>query len=82
MEKKLLSIALFLLYNSMVQAVVVQKVYLKNGSVLNGYIQKQDKSDNITFRSESAIICVNGKNATTTERVYKVNDLDKKWISV
>ncbi len=62
------------------QAVVVQKVYLKNGSVLNGYIQKQDKSDNITFRSESAIICVNGKNATTTERVYKVNDLDKKWI--
>ena len=63
-----------------VQAVVVQKVYLKNGSVLNGYIQKQDKSDNITFRSESAIICVNGKNATTTERVYKINDLDKKWI--
>ena len=61
-------------------AVVVQKVYLKNGSVLNGYIQKQDKNDNITFRSESAIICVNGKNATTTERVYKVNDLDKKWI--
>ena len=63
-----------------VQAVVVQKVYLKNGSVLNGYIQKQDKSDNITFRSESAIICINGKNATTTERIYKVNDLDKKWI--
>ena len=62
------------------QAIVVQKVYLKNGSVLNGFIQKQDKSDNITFRSESAIICVNGKNATTTERVYKVNDLDKKWI--
>ena len=61
-------------------AVVVQKVHLKNGSVLNGYIQKQDKNDNITFRSESAIICVSGKNATTTERVYKVSDLDKKWI--
>ena len=61
-------------------AVVVQKVYLKNGSVLNGYIQKQDKNDNITFRSESATICVSGQNATTTERVYKISDLDKKWI--
>lgn len=64
----------------MAQAVVVQKVYLKNGSILNGYIQKQDKKDNITFRSESAIICVNGKNATTTERVYGIHDLDQKWI--
>ena len=69
-----------MLYISMAKAVVVQKVYLKNGSVLNGYIQKQDKNDNITFRSESAVICVNGKNATTTERVYKINDLDKKWV--
>lgn len=80
MKKILLSIVFYALYISMANAVVVQKVYLKNGSVLNGYIQKQDKSDNITFRSESAIICVNGKNATTTERVYKINDLDKKWI--
>ena len=80
MKKILFSIVLYALYISMANAVVVQKVYLKNGSILNGYIQKQDKSDNITFRSESAIICVNGKNATTTERVYKVNDLDKKWI--
>lgn len=62
------------------QAIVVQKVYLKNGTVLNGYIQQQDKNDNITFRSESATICINGKNATTTERVYKITELDKKWI--
>ena len=61
-------------------AVVVQKVYLKNGSVLNGYIQKQDKNDNITFRSESAVICVSGKNATTAEHVYKASKLNKKWI--
>ena len=80
MKKIFLFVALSVLYISMARAVVVQKVYLKNGSVLNGYIQKQDKNDNITFCSESAIICVSGKNATTTERVYKIVDLDKKWI--
>lgn len=80
MKRLIFYVALTILYISMANAVVVQKVHLKNGSVLNGYIQKQDKNDNITFRSESAIICVSGKNATTTERVYKVSDLDKKWI--
>ena len=69
-----------MLYVSTSKAVVVQKVYLKNGSILNGYIQKQDKNDNITFRSESAIICINGENSTTTEHVYNISDLDKKWI--
>ena len=80
MNKILVLIALAHFYATIANAVVVQKVYLKNGSVLSGYIQKQDKNDNITFRSESAIICVSGQNATTTERVYKVNDLDKQWI--
>lgn len=80
MKRLFFYITLSVLYISMANAVVVQKVYLKNGSVLNGYIQKQDKNDNITFRSESAIICVSGQNATTTERVYKISDLDKKWI--
>ena len=78
--KKIVFLVLSVFVLLQANAVVVQKVYLKNGSVLNGYIQKQDKNDNITFRSESAIICVSGQNATTTERVYKVNDLDKKWI--
>ena len=80
MKRIALYIVLSVLYITMAKAIVVQKVYLKNGSVLNGYIQKQDKNDNITFRSESATICVSGKNATTTERVYKISDLDKKWI--
>lgn len=80
MKRIALYIVLSVLYISMAKAIVVQKVYLKNGSVLNGYIQKQDKNDNITFRSESATICVSGKNATTTDRVYKISDLDKKWI--
>lgn len=60
-------------------AVVVQKVYLKNGTVLNGYIQQQDNDANITFRSDDAVICVKGDNAITTERVYKYNELGQKW---
>lgn len=78
--KKIVVLLLSVFVLLQANAVVVQKVYLKNGSILNGYIQKQDKNDNITFRSESAVICVSGKNATTTERVYKISDLDKKWI--
>lgn len=62
-----------------INAVVVQKVYLKNGTVLNGYIQQQDNDANITFRSDDAVICVPGNNATTTERVYKYGELDQKW---
>ena len=80
MKKILFYIITSMLYVSTSKAVVVQKVYLKNGSILNGYIQKQDKNDNITFRSESAIICINGENSTTTEHVYNISELDKKWI--
>lgn len=78
--KKIVVLLLSVFVLLQAKAIVVQRVYLKNGSILNGYIQKQDKNDNITFRSESAVICVSGKNATTTERVYKISDLDKKWI--
>lgn len=78
--KKLFFIISALFIFHCAKAIVVQKVYLKNGSVLNGYIQKQDKNDNITFCSENALICVSGKQVTTTERVYRINDLDKSWI--
>lgn len=61
-------------------AIVVQKVYLKNGSLLNGYIQQQDGMGNITFHSDNAIVCVSGFNASTPERVYKIGQLNKEWI--
>lgn len=79
--KRLLYLFVCILFaNSFANAVVVQSVRLKNGSILNGYIQHQDKNDNITFRSENAIVCVDGKNASTTDRVFKISELDKKWI--
>lgn len=80
MKKLFLLIVFSTMFFNIVNAVVVQKVYLKNGSVLKGYIQRQDKNDNITFRSESAIICISGENSTTTEHVYNLSDLDRKWI--
>lgn len=69
-----------LLCQSAAHAIKVQTVHLKNGTILNGYIQQQDKNENITFRSESAVVCVSGKDATTTDRVYKVGNLEKAWV--
>lgn len=61
-------------------AVVVQKIYTKNGSVLNGYIKYQ-KKNNIIISTESAIICVDGsKVMIENERAYNESSLSKKWI--
>lgn len=54
--KKLL-ITLFALTTANIShAVVVQKIHLKNGSILYGYIQRQDTLGNYTIRTDSAII--------------------------
>ena len=80
--KKILSIiALALFFTSSAKAVVVQKIYLKDGSVLSGYIQKQDNNGNLTFRSDNAEICLKSKDATiSNEKNYSVKDLNKAWI--
>lgn len=57
-----------------------QKAYLKNGTVLCGYVQRQDKSENITFRSEVATVCLSGGNVSITDRTYKISELDKQWV--
>ena len=62
------------------KAVIVQKIYLKNGSVLSGYIQKQDDNGNLTFRSDVAEICLKSKDAViSNEKNYAVNELSKAW---
>ena len=56
-------------------------LHLKNGSVLSGYIQKQDSKGMLTFHSDSAVICLNSSNASiTNERKCNLTDLDKAWI--
>ena len=54
---------------------------MKDGSVLSGYIQKQDGDGNLTFHSDEARICLVSKNATiSNEKNYSVKDLSKAWI--
>lgn len=43
-------------------AIVTQKVTLKDGSVLYGYIQQQDGKGQLTIHTDSAIICINGND--------------------
>ena len=63
------------------EAVIVQRIYLKDGSVLSGYIQKQENNGNLTFRSDNAEICLKSKDAAiSNEKNYSVKDLSKAWI--
>lgn len=80
--KKILSLVAFTLaFVGSAEAVVVQKIYLKDGSVLSGYIQKQDGNGNLTFHSDNAEICLKSKDATiSNEKNYNVKDLSKAWV--
>ena len=80
--RKILSIlVLALSFAGAAEAVVVQKIFLKNGSVLSGYIQRQDNNDNLFFRSDNAIICLKSKYATiSNEKNYNIRDLNSAWV--
>ncbi len=60
-------------------AEIVQKVELKNGSVLEGYIQSQDGSSKMTVHTEKALIIVSSSNADVFDRQVKYNQLDQTW---
>jgi hypothetical protein len=63
------------------EAVIVQKIYLKDGSVLSGYIQKQDDNGNLTIHSDVAEICLKSSQAIiSNEKNYTVGELDKNWV--
>ena len=69
----------FLAAFGIAQAVTVQKVHLKNGSVLEGFIQSQDGSGKLTIHTDKATICVNSDQVQVFERKVKENTLDKAW---
>lgn len=58
---------LFLGTMTSASAVVVQKIYLKNGSVLYGYIEKQDTKGNLTISTEKAEICLTDSRYATKQ---------------
>ena len=81
MKKILTLLFLVFVYSYVANAIVVQKIYLKDGSVLSGYIQKQDGNGNLTFRSDNAEICLKSKEATiSNEKNYSLKELDKAWV--
>ena len=62
-------------------ATIVQKLVLKNGSELEGYISKQRPGSNFTFVAEKAVIYMPGtevKNIFDNE--IKIKDLSPAWI--
>lgn len=60
--------------------VVVQKMILKNGTVLNGYIERQEANGRITFHSESAVVYLNSQSADIHDRSVNIRALDQKWV--
>ena len=80
--KKILSIVVAALaIAGSAEAVIVQKIYLKDGSVLSGYIQKQDDNGNLTIHSDVAEICLKSSQATiSNEKNYTERELDKNWV--
>ncbi len=79
MNKKILMFVAAALCCCCVDAVVVQKIILKNGSVLNGYIQQQDGNGGMTVSTDNAIICLENKNVTVNDNQRNINTLPEVW---
>ena len=79
MMKKLIFTALLSLSLFTAEAVVFQKVTLKNGSVLNGYIQQQDGIDKMTFHTDNAVIWVSKDLVSVTSNQVAENLLPDAW---
>lgn len=63
------------------QAVTVQHVYLKDGSVLSGYIQQQNLDGTITVATDKAIVYLGSSKASINgEQAYEERSLDKAWV--
>ena len=58
---------------------VIQKATLKNGSVLYGFIQKNDGRGNLTFQTDSAVINLEELRAEVSDRQVNENALSKEW---
>lgn len=60
-------------------AAVTQKIYLKNGSVLSGFIAHQYTDGNIEVSTDEAIICISASDITVKDMTRKESQLNKAW---
>ena len=69
------------LFASNANAIVVQKIHLKNGSVLYGFIERQDVNGQLNISTDNAIICAKSDSVTITrEQMYSESELEEAWI--
>ncbi len=76
--KHIISIVAIFLFAHISSAQVVQHLYLKNGSVLNGYVQ-QSGDGQLTFCSENATIIIDGAKVDISSHDYDEKSLDEAW---
>ena len=79
---RVLKVTLMILLSvaTIANAQIVQKLELKNGTVLEGYIAKQRPGENLVFKSERATIYMSGSKVRSySERQVNVSELDEKW---
>ena len=80
MKRIIFVIALLTLSNLGTNAVIFQKVLLKNGSVLNGFVQQQDGNGNMIVNTDNAIICVKNLNVSVSDgKNVNLSNLSKQW---
>lgn len=73
-------IMILLSVTTIANAQIVQKLQLKNGSVLEGYISKQRPGKDLVFKSERATIYMPGNQVKSYgEYMVKVSELETKW---
>lgn len=62
-------------------AIVVQKIILKNGTEFGGFIEKQDGYGRMTIHTDWALVCYNGNGNVniSNEKTYDIKSLDKMW---
>lgn len=62
-------------------ATIVQKLLLKNGSQLEGYISTQRPGENFTFTAERAVVYMEGSDVKSiTDQEIGIKQLSSKWI--
>lgn len=81
MKIKIFALSVLLLYIPLLaNAIITQKILLKNGSELEGYISQQRPGNSFTFTTERAVIYMSGKGIIPSDYEIKIKDLSPAWI--
>lgn len=78
--KKLIILSVFAVFAMCANAAIVQKIVLKNGTVLNGFIRQDDGLGKMTVNTDNAVICVKNFNTTISgDKLVGESTLAETW---